>query len=255
MAYFGNNQQCGELQELYAYLNDLNFEKKQEVLLKKLICYQDCKESIASMTSRERCVTIFEQFIKHRDDKLAIILIPLQRELFLIKTRLWLSKISAKMFVNQKIHSIRTFGCIRVFKLNEYLIKSFKDCIQDDDRYVHKKKQLLYFQRKYCFGKFILSMREVEVVNGKQLIQLSPKIKQKLLLIFILYYLATYDPVDQNQLKLLLKEYYQDQVLSILLQFSVLLILSSIYQITLIMEILVKNLCKKISLSLIYQFS
>jgi len=30
MAYFGNNQR-GELQELYADLNDLNFEKKKEV--------------------------------------------------------------------------------------------------------------------------------------------------------------------------------------------------------------------------------
>lgn len=31
MAYFGNNQR-GELQELYADLNDLNFDKKKEVL-------------------------------------------------------------------------------------------------------------------------------------------------------------------------------------------------------------------------------
>ena len=33
MAYFGNNPQRGELQELYADLNDLNFEKKKEVMI------------------------------------------------------------------------------------------------------------------------------------------------------------------------------------------------------------------------------
>lgn len=54
MAYFGNNQR-GELQELYADLNDLNFDKKKEVLEyskvgnKKSDCLYDC---------RERCLTI-----------------------------------------------------------------------------------------------------------------------------------------------------------------------------------------------------
>jgi AP-1 complex subunit beta-1 len=51
-------------------------------------------------------------------------------------------------------------------------------------------------------------MREIEVVSGKQLIILNQKIIQKLLLavdeciewgqIFILDYLATYDPADSK---------------------------------------------------------
>lgn len=34
--------------------------------------------------------------------------------------------------------AIRTFGCLRVPKLNEYLIEPLKDCVLDDDPYVRK---------------------------------------------------------------------------------------------------------------------
>jgi vesicle coat complex subunit len=33
---------------------------------------------------------------------------------------------------------VRTMGCLRVHKLNEYLIDSLKDCLKDDDPYVRK---------------------------------------------------------------------------------------------------------------------
>lgn len=34
--------------------------------------------------------------------------------------------------------AVRSFGCLRVAKLNDYLIEPLKDAVQDDDAYVRK---------------------------------------------------------------------------------------------------------------------
>lgn len=37
-----------------------------------------------------------------------------------------------------RVLAIRTFGCLRVPKLNEYLIEPLKDCLNDEEPYVRK---------------------------------------------------------------------------------------------------------------------
>ncbi|CAD8078319.1 unnamed protein product [Paramecium sonneborni] len=107
----------------------------------------------------------------------------------------------------------------------------------------------------------IQSMGEIEVVNSKQFIVLNPKIIQKLLLavdeciewglIFILDYLATYDPVDSKQAEIII-----ERTLPRLSHINPTVTFCIVKLILKYLDFLdngdlVKNFCKKISPSLI----
>ncbi|CAD8159436.1 unnamed protein product [Paramecium pentaurelia] len=285
MAYFGNNQQRGELQELFADLNDLNFEKKKEAI-KKVIAYMTVGKDVSQL---------FQSVIKCLEFQD----IEMKKLIYLYIVNYSRQKPDDAIMVIQNFRkdvrksenplvralAIRTFGCLRVPKLNEYLIEPLKDCIQDDDPYVRKtavlcvpkvfevspelcpallellQKLLEKESNALVLANLIQSMREIEVVNGKQLILMNPKIIQKLLLaidecmewgqIFILDYLATYDPVESKQAEIIIERTLPrlSHINPTVTFCAVKLILK--YLDHLDNGDLVKNLCKKISPSLI----
>ncbi|CAK80625.1 unnamed protein product (macronuclear) [Paramecium tetraurelia] len=285
MAYFGNNPQRGELQELYADLNDLNFEKKKEAV-KKVIAYMTVGKDVSDL---------FQSVIKC----LEFNDIEMKKLIYLYIVNYSRQKPDDAIMVIQNFRkdvrksenplvralAIRTFGCLRVPKLNEYLIEPLKDCIQDDDPYVRKtavlcvpkvyevspeicppllellQKLLEKESNALVLANLIQSMREIEVVSGKQIINLNQKIIQKLLLavdeciewgqIFILDYLASYNPQDSKQAEVII-----ERTLPRLSHINPTVTFCAVKVILKYLDFLdngdlVKNLCKKVAPSLI----
>lgn len=66
--------------------------------------------------------------------------------------------------------AVRSFGCLRVAKLNDYLIEPLKEAIQDDDAYVRKTAVL-------CVPK-VYEVSE-ELINNSGIIEIMQKMLNK----------------------------------------------------------------------------
>jgi AP-1 complex subunit beta-1 len=122
--------------------------------------------------------------------------------------------------------AVRSFGCLRVAKLNDYLIEPLKDAVQDEEAYVRKtavlcvpkvyevseelvqnsglvdmmQKMLHKESNALVLANLVIALKEIGDIKGENLITLNRAIIQKLLLaineciewaqIFILDFLA-----------------------------------------------------------------
>lgn len=135
--FFNSTIQRGELQELYEELNSTQFEVKKDAV----------KKVIANMTVGKDVSPLFQSVIKCLEHSE----IELKKLVYLYIINYSRTKPDdAIMVVNLfrkdvmkgtpliKALAVRTMGCLRVHKLNEYLSDPLKDALSDKDPYVRK---------------------------------------------------------------------------------------------------------------------
>lgn len=134
---FTSTIQRGELQELYEELNSTEFDVKKDAV----------KKVIANMTVGKDVSPLFQSVIKCLEHSE----IELKKLVYLYIINYSRTKPDdAIMVVNLfrkdvmkgspliKALAVRTMGCLRVHKLNEYLCDPLKDALSDRDPYVRK---------------------------------------------------------------------------------------------------------------------
>lgn len=232
--YFNSTIQRGELQELYEELNSVHFDIKKDAV----------KKVIANMTVGKDVSPLFQSVIKCLEHPE----IELKKLVYLYIINYSRTKPDdAIMVVNLfrkdvlkgtpliKALAVRTMGCLRVAKLNEYLCDPLKEALSDKDPYVRKTAVLcvpkVYEITPYLIDKggfiqimqkmlekeanalvmanLVVSLHELSIMKKKKLMKITPDILQKMLIsvneciewgqVFILDCLANYIPENEEE--------------------------------------------------------
>lgn len=238
------NSQIGKKDELYELNEDLNstsFERKKEAV-KKVIANMTIGKDVSRLfQSVIKCLEFPEiemkklvylyiiNYSKNRPDD-AIMVINLFRK-----------DINNKGNPLLRALAVRTMGCLRVHKLNEYLRDPLKSALNDPEPYVRKTAALcipkLYeispelvdeggliqemqalLQKEtnpLVLANLIIALSEIQTLQGKQLIQINQAILQRLLTaindcmewgqVCIMDYMINYVPVDQKEAEMIIE--------------------------------------------------
>jgi AP-1 complex subunit beta-1 len=285
--YFSSSNKRGELSELNEDLNSLKWDKKKEAI-KKVIAYMTIGKDVSTLfQSVIRCLELNDiEIIK----LVYLYIINYSRtkpDDAIMVVQLFRKDCANKASPLIRALAVRTMGCIRVKKINEYLIEPLKEALADTDPYVKKTAVLCVpkvfevspelvethglidtlvnmVQKEgnaFVVANLVACLQELSEMKGKSLLPLNFNTISKLLLalndcvewgqVFILDSILHYTPTDAKEAESII-----DRVIPRLSHINPSVVMSSVKLIIKYMDYLtsvdsIKNLCRKVSPSLV----
>jgi len=140
--YYNTTNKRGEIYELQEQLNSTNFDVKKDAI-KKVIAFMTLGKDVSSLfQSVIKCLEYPEIDIKKLVYLYIINYSKTKPDDAIMVVNLFRKDINNKVNPMIRALAVRTMGCLKVHKLNEYLAETLKSALSDKEAYVRKTAAL-----------------------------------------------------------------------------------------------------------------